>query len=355
MINLEVYLITILSVFTFSNLSYYFGTKNINVIVKNRFFILLTGTCLILVAGLRWNVGTDYWQYTVNYDNYVEQVWSDFFSYNDPGIKLISWLSSYLYDDYATMFFISSLITIGLFVLTISKHSKMFVYSMLLYIFVGTWHGSFNGVKQFLACAILFAGHRYILNRNFLKYLSIVFIAGMFHISSWGMILLYLVPRKRLKVQHLAIMILISIAIIFSYDYLFELIENLRGDSFAMASYVLREVNLLRVLVAFAPLLIYFTLTNKEKLTNEDFFYINLLFINAVVNFATSQSAYLARFAIFTSVFTILGLPRLLNIEDKKLLFLIQMVTIVLYSLFWYVDIVKSSSLVDFEWIFERD
>ena len=40
----------------------------------------------------------------------------------------------------------------------------------MLYIFIGAWHGSFNGMRQYLAAAILFSGHRFIKERKFKEY-----------------------------------------------------------------------------------------------------------------------------------------------------------------------------------------
>ncbi|MCP8617523.1 EpsG family protein [Salirhabdus salicampi] len=356
---MEIYFITVIIIFIFSCMATYFGEKKDiknNIQIKNnRFFIFLTVLWLVLISGLRWQVGTDYWQYSLNYQRYTYQFFNDLLTYSEPGIKFIAWFSEVFYDDYATMFFISSLITIGLFVITISKYSNMYTFSMLLFIFIGVWHGSFNGVKQYLACAILLAGHRHIISKSFVKYLLIVLLAGTFHYSALGMIILYFVPSKILKIRHIILLMFVSFAVIYSYDYIFELIENIKADSFAITQYVTREVNLLRILVNFAPLIVYFTITNKSKLSKEDLFYVNLLFINAAFALATSQSAYLARFLIYTNAFAILGIPRLINIKDKYLKFLLTMIIVILYAVFWYIDVSKTSALVNFQWIFNRN
>ncbi|RAS79921.1 EpsG family protein [Priestia endophytica] len=352
-----VYLITIVLVFIFgyiaNTLSKIKLVNNHYYREYNRFFVFLTAACLIFVSGFRWRVGTDYWDYSESYVMYKTTVWNDLFSYNEPGIKLIAWISSYICDDYATMFFITSLITLALFVSTISKYSKMFLISILLFIFIGSWHGSFNGIRQYLACAIIFSGHRYIVNRKFFKYILVVFVAGLCHFSALSMVLLYFVPRKRLNIKHLFIMGIATLAIVYSYGFIFELIESYKG-SFEANQYTQEEVSVFRILTSFAPLFLYLALTEKKKLNNEDFFYINMLFINASVVLATSQSAYLARFVIYTKVFSILGLPRLLNMKDKYLLFLMQMIIIILYSVFWYIEVSKTSNLINFQWIFER-
>ena len=356
---MTVYFITILLVTVSSLAAQRFGKIESSNgefrIIPSRLFVFIVATCLVIVGGLRWRVGTDYWQYSINYDRYVTSVWNSLITFSEPGINIIAWISSKVYDDYTTMFFIASLITITLFVTTISKYSRMFAFAILLYIFIGAWQGSFNGVRQYLACAVLFAGHRYILNKKFLKYSLVVLIASIFHISSLSMIILYFIPRKKLGIRNLLFLITLSLIVIYSYGFIFEFIEAYKESSIISTSYAQREVSLLRVLVAFAPLLLYFTLTNKSKLSKEDSFYINLLFVNAAVMLATSQSAYLARFALYTNVFTIFGIPRLININDKYSRLLLQFIIIVLYAVFWYIEVSKTSNLVNFRWIFERN
>ncbi len=334
--------------------------KTLDEIKKNRklmyskTYMILSGIPLVLIGALRWNVGTDYWQYARNYNNYVINVWNDFISYSDPGIKMIAWLGSLIFDDYSSMFFLASFITITLYLTTIRKYSNAVLFSILLYILVGSWLGSFNGVKQYLAAAIIFAGHRYIFNKMFIKYFLVIVTASFFHISAWIMLLLYWVPLKKLKFKQIFIIILISSLTLFSYEQIFQLIENIRKDSFDMNEYVNRQVNYLRILVYISPLLYYLFFTVKSKLNNQAHFYINLLFVNAILAIITSQSAYLARFVIYTQSFLILGLPLLINHENKYINFLSKFVIVTLFLLFWWVDTTKSSSLINYNWIFER-
>ena len=54
-----------------------------------------------------------------------------------------------------------SLITVGLVTYTIAKESNYYLISILMYIFLGSWHESFNSVRQSAAAQIfVFGGHR---------------------------------------------------------------------------------------------------------------------------------------------------------------------------------------------------
>lgn len=358
---MTVYYITILAVALTSWMAQYFykmefdaDGQNVVKYHKNLLYVILTAAILIFVAGFRWKVGTDYTSYVRNYGNYIAGFWDDLLSLNEPGIKIIAIVSSWIYNDYATMFFVASLFTIGLSVMTISKYSDMFGFSILLFIFTGCWQGSFNGIRQFLAGAILFAGYRYIIDRRFIKYLLIVLIASAVHFSAILMIAIYFITMRRIDLKQILLFAFIGIVLYFSYDLIFGFIENIKGEAVPMMTYMTKKVNLLRIAVAFAPVLLFFIIRTKVELTSEDTFYINVLLINAVFMLATSNSAYLARIGIYTNFFTVLALPRLITFYGERNARIFKIIAIIFYVIFWYIEVSGSYSLNKFQWIFNR-
>ena len=330
-----------------------FNRKLLNRTSHNSFFVFLTGVVLIGVAGCRWLVGTDYWQYAVNYSRYVTSWWVDLKSFDEPGLKLIAKLSSVIYNDYATMFLLSSVLTVGLSVRTIARKSDMFTFSILLYIFIGAWHGSFNGVRQYLACSVIFAGHQYIIDRKLKHYLLTVLVASLFHVSALSMVALYFIPMKKLEGKELFLLVSTSLVFLYSSEYVLRVIEvYFRKNTSTL--FAQREVNVWRIVVQIAPLVIYSLLTDKSKLGKSDMFYVNILFVNAALSVATSGSAYLARFPIYTGIFSTLGYPRLVNYDDKNLRALVVVTILAFYSMYWYIEVSGSANLNDFRWIFNR-
>lgn len=327
--------------------------------ITSHYFFLIGAIILILVAGLRWEVGADFNTYERSYSVYAETWWESIVNFNEPGIRIIAAVSSFLLDDSATMFFIASAITIGLSVWTLYKYSDYFSISILLYVFIGAWHGSFNGIRQYLACAILFAGHRYIIDRKFWKYFLVVLLASFFHVSALAMILLYFIPIKQLRFKDI-IMLLILIILGFSlYDPIFEianniLINNERSAISLTNSYLNEQVSILRILVMVAPTILYLIMTPDKKLNKSDYFYINMLFVNAAIYIMTMNSAYLARFSIYTNIYVALGFPKVFKGVDKKISALIIFIALILYAMFWGYEILNSPTLNNFQWVFER-
>lgn len=362
--KLVIYIYTIILVVTFSTIIDYsrkskFSTERVESNLISHYYCLLVTLSLSLVAGLRWRVGTDYGTYHALYDSYAQNWWQSILDFNEPGIRIISGFSSYVYNDSATMFLISSLITVGLSVWTIYKYSDYFSISILLYIFAGAWHGSFNGVRQYLACAVLFAGHRYIIKKEFMKYLMIVLLASTFHISALAMIVLYFVPIKQLNKKDIIFLIVLIVLGLTTYDLIIEitnnvLISNGRNPMPLDDSYLNHQVSILRIGVMVAPTILHLIINPKDKLRLEDNFYINMLFINASVYIITMNSAYFARFAIYTSIYIALGFPKIFKGVDKKFSLFIIYIALILYAVFWSYEIMITPNLRNFQWIFER-
>jgi transmembrane protein EpsG len=274
---------------------------------------------------------------------------------NLAGIRSISILSRHIYDDSATMFFLVSFITIGLCVWRIAKSSRMFLFSMLLFIFAGSWHGSFNGIRQHLAMAVIFAGSTFIIQKKFYKYALVVILASLFHSSALVMLPVYFIAIRKPDYKQWLMLAALAVFMVTSYDVLFKISEIVLDKEIAvMSSYMTRRVNLLRVAVSWAPLLLYFMVRKSYKHDAESTFYLNMLIINAMLRIGTMNSAYLMRITGYTGIFTLLALPKLLECFDRRSALLIKFAVVGLYAIFWYVEVSKTPNLYHFKWIFAR-
>jgi transmembrane protein EpsG len=323
----------------------------------SKFWALVSASILVAVAALRWQVGTDYSTYNGLYAAYKATSWGDYSLFSEPGIRVLARLASWIHDDSAVMFALASLVTVGLTVRTIYRHSPMFALSVLLYVITGAWQGSFNGVRQYLACAIMFAGHRYVIDRKFTKYILVVILATLFHVSALVMVFLWFVPLKRMGTFRAAGLMIVATLGLTVYSYATSVINFLKGGSvdIGAGAYFERQVNPLRVAMAFIPLVLYMALTRRDRLDPKAYFYVNMGFINAAVMIAVANSAYLARFAIYTNIFSILLIPRLLNMRDRRLAAIAGCAVVTLYCVSWYLDTVQvGGSLANFSWIINR-
>ena len=150
---------------------------------------------------------------------------------------------------------------------------------------------------------------------------------------------------------------MIAVVVIrYSYDYIFGLMSNFKGNDQTQYSYMNTEVNIFRILVAMAPILLYFMTCYKNRLEDnlETKFYSMMLFVNAAFMLATSNSAYLARIGIYTETFTVFAYPKMLEQIKLKMRIQYKIVILVCYFLYFAYQIYASDSLKNFEWIFSH-
>ena len=307
---------------------------------------------LVSVAGLRYYVGTDYGAY-YSLDGAFD-LSERIKHFDEPGLALIQAVILWFTDDPAVAIFVYSAITIVLSLRISYRLTDEYLFFTLLFIFSGCWHVSFNGVRQCLAAAILFAGHRYIYNKCFWKYLITVFIASCFHISAVVMLLLYFILNNRFSFWNILALVGGTMLLTANYDTIFSFVGLLKDETVVLDVYATTTVNTLRVLVYCVPAVVVIILYSNNRPSREDTFYINALVVNAAAMLAASNSAYLARISIYTNLFTPIALCKLLKFKNRKQEIAIRMIVAVLYALFWYVEVSGSSSLSPFKWVFQR-
>ena len=318
--------------------------------------VILLSFILISVSGLRYWVGTDYGTYYRWIVSDWPTIWSRIIQYKEGGFFLLVKLARTIWNDGQSVIFLSALITVGLYCWTIYKYSPIYLISILLYLFMGEWQGSFNGVRQYLAAAIVFAGHRFILERKLWQYCLVVFIAGMFHTTALIMILPYFLFTRKADITQMVLLAVGAVIVRFSYGLIFNLIGGYKGTVMNVAgdTYLSNSVNIFRILVAFVPVMIYVFLCRKERHTKEQVFYANATLFNAFSMLAGMGNTYLARIGIYTNAAVIIGYVYLLEvINDEKTRKISTFFIMVIYLLYWLYSI-QASGIGNFRWFFGR-
>ncbi|MCH1865998.1 EpsG family protein [Nocardioides sp. CFH 31398] len=312
---------------------------------------------LILVAGLRWRTGTDYVQYALDYPRYRDQSLSDVGLLGEPGLNVLVRIAAYVRDDPASMFFTASAVTISLIVWTYYKNSPMFGTSLALYVLVGAWHSSFNGIRQWLACAVLFAGHRLIVERRLGPYLAVVGVATLFHVSALVAVGFYFVPRTRLGLARFLAVGAASVLALTLYEALADAIVIFRDSStetLLQNAYFQERINPLRVALAAGPLVFYLLISKQRTMAVEGHFYLNMVVVHTAIYVAALNSAYIARFAIFTVVYLPVLIPYLLTMEDRRARALWAGLLLLVYAVFWVFELRSDPSVASYKSYWDR-
>ena len=318
-------------------------------------FAFVIAATLIVVAGLRYRVGTDYMAY---YRTRVEDwktVWEYLVHFREPGIRLLSRISVMIADDGAVLIFICAVIIIGIYCLMIYRYSPMYLISMLVFLFLGDWTGSFNAIRQYLAAAVVFAGHRYILKRKFVPYLLTVLVATLFHKSAVVMILPYFLFARKPDTTQFVILAVGAVIVRFSYEIIVDLVELFKGTIIDWTdAYMTRDVNPLRIVVSFVPVILFFSSCDRKHMNKTQELYMNSLLFNAFAMLASMGSAYFGRIGIHTGAMACIGYGHLFSLIPKgRHRNAVIMVTLLVLLAYWIYSL-QTGSLHTFRWIFDR-
>ena len=320
--------------------------------------VILLSLILMLVSGLRYRVGSDYMSYFRYHLSGWGQVWDRFLHFKEGGFAFIAMLSRAVFNHGQSLIFVSSLITVGLYCRTIYKYHAMFLVSIMLYIFTGQWQESFNIMRQCLAGAVLFAGHRFILEEKPWRYLLVVLAASTIHITAVVMVIPYFLFNRRADLKQIFLLAVFAVIVRFSYGFFFTLIEGFKGIAYYRADeFMSRSVNVFRILVGFVPIAIYIVSCRKKNQTKEQNFYINSLFFNAFALLAGMGSAYFGRIGIYTGAMVTIGYGHLFRlIDDERTRKIIVYAIMLMFFLYWLYSLnIAGRDLRSFHWIFSLD
>ncbi len=323
------------------------SAENLNIF--SAIFILI----IVSISALRYNVGADYGQYVWNFDWYIntELTLNDW--KREPGIVVLAqFFNLFCHDAYLYVSFLS-VVTLITFLTIINKVSSTSWLSFSLFILLGVWASTFNGVRQYLASAIIFFGYRFVLNAKLKYWCIIVFFASLFHMTAWVILPIYFFVRRKADLKQILLCICVSIILLSFYSVVWGLVETLKGDINENSEYASHGVNIFRVLSSWIPSVIYVCFRNKNiPLSSTDNMFINMSVLNAALMTIASNSAYLGRVCIYTNVFNTISIPIIINnvrIKNKNIL---RVILFIFYFIFWIYSL-KVSVALDYHSLFE--
>ena len=241
-------------------------TKSVRVLL-----LILLIVELAVIVGYRNGIGTDFWEYKRMFSVYKDYSWKDLLQVKEPGIRILIKLCAYVSDNYSFYMFICALITTAGPIIIIYKYSKNFTVSIVLYLFL-TYLSQCNGMRQSLAMAIIFMGYRHIKENNFWKFLVFPLIASVFHISSIFVIPIYFIYVSKPSLWMAGLILLATLLIRFSYDWLARSVSFFSGEEFESNNYTDQAVNILRIAAMCAPLILTIFLS-KKTLQDQSLFF----------------------------------------------------------------------------------
>lgn len=318
---------------------------------RNLFYLLLI-VLFLIVGGFRYKVGTDFGAYSSLYQVELYELINKFRTLDEPGIFLITFVCRYMWDEGLFVIFIeNAIITLLVFKGIRSYGFKNITMTLLMYIFYCGWLFSFNGIRQAFAMAIIFAFSKKDEGKWIIRYIIVVFVAFLFHKSALFMAPILLIAHRKINIKQVVLIVFFASVI----PTVGEVALNYMGLTMDSTDlYFTRDINPLRIAVAFAPLILlaFLYIKSQKVFFEENYFIINMVIMNAILTFMTANSAYMNRFARFTAMYIMIFMPKFADRLTAKSKILFNIVIISLYFILFLFEVKSSGNLLPFQWSF---
>ena len=170
------------------------------------FVFIIAITIPVVVAMLRYNNGADYLMY-LRMMKLAEQTGSSATSFTKiKSIEVGYWFLLKLCGkiwpgQYFMTYGVIAFIICGFCYIAIWQQSPNPTLSVYLFFVSGIYFDSFNGLRQYIAVAIIVFAYKYIQNGELKKYLAAVAIASLFHYSALFVILTYFIRHIKIDLK----------------------------------------------------------------------------------------------------------------------------------------------------------
>ena len=271
------------------------------------------------VSACRMNVGNDYAKYV----EFMHLIACDAYSYVPTEVGFNA-LVTVLYEltggeNFLLVFAVFAFATLWLFLKAMYEQSDSFGWSFFLFMAFGLYFSTFNTVRYYLALGLALYSVKYVLRREWVRFILLVLLGAAFHKSMLVVIPLYFLAGLAWKKWQLALMTLFCSTFFFLQDF------YLRAVVFLYPSYEDTEYleggvswfNILRCTGVLVLSLLYYKQAVAGSRRNRFYFFCNLGAL--VLYVCCSFLPIITRIGYYLNVTQILFIPAILGrIEDRR-------------------------------------
>lgn len=273
-----------------------------------------------LVSGLR-SYYVDTQAYMANFANLdyadplMPRLWEIITENRDFGFGLLSQLLRQITDDPQILIFTCALITNLLFVKVFFDYAEPFELAIFLYMATDIYLSSMNGMRQYMASAIVFAGIKWLIEGKWQKFFLVVLLAATIHQSAIIMIPIYFLVRQPAWKKVTVTATVAGVAGFFALPYIFPQIEDFLGENDLTKLYadnILNSdfgsgANYLWAIVALVPVVLAFISRHRlhQRWPGIDII-VNMSILNVFFYLIGTYSVIFARLNYYTLPFSVL-------------------------------------------------
>ena len=167
------------------------------------------------------------------------------------------------------------------------------------------------------------------------------------------MLPILILSHRKFDKSQILVLLFSAVVIPFLFDFAFDFMGSNTTNEDALL-YIERQINPIRVIVAFAPIILLFFVVNKKDFFKKNSFAVNLMIYNAILTFTTMNSAYLNRFTHYTGMFLMIYFPSVLKSMRKDYRIAATIAIVVLYFLYFRYELTNGVGNVIWQWSFSH-
>ncbi len=320
---------------------------------------------LFFIAGFRYETGVDWLQYTNDFKTiptFSRLQLKDIFSGLNPLFFLLSILVKSLGGGIQSLFVIMQLIASVFLWKSVKKYTEYRLIALLLYFSLLYFHLDMNLMKQAVSTTIFFYSLRFIISRDFIKYVLFLILATGFHWSAILFLPLYFLIHRKYSTVLLSLLVVFFISFNLLHlqtgDLVYKLSSLVFGEESRITKKALfyttssvfsvkRVLNIgfiANVLIAFATL--FFRENLNRRIKNFDIF-LNIMLLQLFFYLVMYEFIELSgRLRFYTLISYLVILPYYIKIVKTLKGKVIVLILIILYS-FTYVRVFASNNRIE--------
>ena len=326
-------------------------------IFKDKFFYYIATIIMSLFIGLRlWCNDTGTYRETYDYLISATGPILDGISWDigdSPAFAILNTILKHIGFSSQSFLMFYAVITVALYMWFLHKYSSDFAMSVFLLWTMGVYLFAAAGMRQAVAIAIGLLGIDAFFRRKYIAFVLWIAFAALFH----PYVLLFLLtpimtysPWTSKTAWMFGIFALMGVTLQSLVGTLLSL-TTMMGKNYDSDAFSGEGVNVFRLLVVWAPILLSFLIRQLMKESSDicNNLFMNFSMLNASIMFVAlfGTANYFARLANYFLIFQTMSLPWMIEFfdyENKKLLNVIIVICYLLYFVFAYMILTPFNS-----------
>ena len=291
----------------------------------------LSGACLVAIfvilfalSALRMDVGNDYKTYAVT----CHEAWVNGYVVTEPGFNLLVKILYTLagWENYLLVFAVFAFATIFLYMKIAYEQSGSFALTFFLFMTLGMYFRTFNTVRYYFVLAVAVYSLRYVVNKQYIRFVLLICAAAFFHKSVLVVIPIYLVALYVCRKWHYIVLGAAGLVFLLAKEpvmkialILYPSYENTSyiNQTGIISGWIANASGIMRCMLVLGLCLLFYKDAIKEHIADRMYFNLNIFAVMLYV-FGV-YLPLLSRFTYYLMVPQILLVPNVIaRITDEK-------------------------------------